>query len=159
MQTWEYLSMTARWGGEGGLLRPRSVDGNVLPDWEVGPRLEDYIRELGGQGWELISEWFDSNTATGTTWKYTWLWANEWEKMTIKDHTYEGMKGYFDYINQLGQDCWELVSAAPRSISVVDPDTHCYQQPVTRFGRWLLIFKRPTADHSCVTLGFKRPRQ
>jgi hypothetical protein len=161
MQAWDYLTVSARWGGVGNLLRPKMVNGNTLAEWEAGLPLGDYICGLGEQGWELVSEWYDpnSNTAAGVCWQYSWLWTDEaWQKVLIDGRTYEGMAGYFEYISQMGKDRWELVSAAPQSLSVADPNTQLYSTQAKYFGKWLLIFKRPT-DESSVTLRFKRLRQ
>lgn len=158
---WEYLTISARWGGSGNLLRPRSINGNTLPTWEEGPPLADYICELGKEGWELVSEWYDhnANTAAGVCWQYSWLWTDEaWQKVTIGNRTYEGMEGYFEYIGQMGKERWELVSAAPQSLSVADPNVQLYDSQAKYFGPWLLIFKKPV-DESAVNLRFKRPRQ
>jgi hypothetical protein len=97
MQAWDYLTVSARWGGVGNLLRPKMVNGNTLAEWEAGLPLGDYICGLGEQGWELVSEWYDpnSNTAAGVCWQYSWLWTDEaWQKVLIDGRTYEGMAGY-----------------------------------------------------------------
>jgi hypothetical protein len=155
MHAWDYLTVWATWGGTGNQLRPKAVNGKTLADWETGPPLTDYICGLGEQGWELISEWYDPNssTAAGVCWQYTWLWTDEtWHNVTIGNRTYEGMQGYFEYISHLGRDRWELVSAAPQTFTVADPnERHDHS------GQWLLIFKKPI-DESSVTLRFKRPR-
>ena len=59
MQKWEYLSLLARLVNED--WRPKYQNGTQLPDWENGPKVYDYLNQLGDAGWELVSETFDSD--------------------------------------------------------------------------------------------------
>ncbi len=34
-------------------LKPRSVDGTELPDWENGPGMLEYLKQKGAQGWHI----------------------------------------------------------------------------------------------------------
>lgn len=152
---WDYLTVSARWGGAGNLLRPHMVNGKALAEWATELPLSDYIRRLGEQGWELVSEWYDPNssTAAGVCWQYHWFWTDEkWQKLTVGDRTYEGTQGYYEYISMLGRDRWELVSAASQTFTVANPN-----ERLDHSGPWLLIFKKPV-DESSVTLRFKRPK-
>ena len=125
MQKWEYLSLAASWGGADNLLRVVMENGVPVPDWEKGPILHDYLNKCGEQGWELVTEWLLPTSAGSVKWQYYYLWAAEdWGAITIDGHDYKGFSEYFEYIGQLGRDRWELVTAAPQSLSVVDPDTH-----------------------------------
>jgi hypothetical protein len=50
MDGWEHLFVTAV--SHDGALRPWQVDGQELAGWEE-ILIEDYIRQVGEQGWEL----------------------------------------------------------------------------------------------------------
>ncbi len=48
---WEYMSVRFRdyrgW-------RPRSVDDRELPGWKEGPLIQEYLNQLGVEGWEMV---------------------------------------------------------------------------------------------------------
>jgi hypothetical protein len=50
MDAWEYLFVTAV--SHDGTLRPCQVNGQELAGWEQ-ITIQDYIRQVGEQGWEL----------------------------------------------------------------------------------------------------------
>ena len=54
MQKWEYRFVTCRYAETGG-WKPRSVNEEVLADWQSGPTMYAYANSLGEQGWELVS--------------------------------------------------------------------------------------------------------
>lgn len=35
-------------------FKPRFVDGQELPNWREGPEMVDYVKQLAGEGWQLI---------------------------------------------------------------------------------------------------------
>ena len=44
-----------------GTIKPRYIDGEQLPDWENGPAMDDYVRQLNDAGWQL-AERLSANT-------------------------------------------------------------------------------------------------
>lgn len=62
MQKWEYLSVIAEYPA--GLLdsktnyheyKPKFINGQEQKDWKRGSTIDEYMKNLGEQGWELIS--------------------------------------------------------------------------------------------------------
>jgi hypothetical protein len=50
---WEYLQVIPSYRKN--TLRPTWVNGQMLPNWTSGPEFFDYLRQLGDQGWELVT--------------------------------------------------------------------------------------------------------
>jgi hypothetical protein len=49
---WEYLFVSCEWGE---VWRPRYVNQQEQAEWEIGPTMDQFARQLGEQGWELVS--------------------------------------------------------------------------------------------------------
>jgi hypothetical protein len=41
-------------------IKPRFVDGREMPDWEDGPTMADYIKQLASEGW-AVAQRLDSD--------------------------------------------------------------------------------------------------
>ncbi len=52
MQRYEYRELVTDMQG---WTRVRYVDGHEQPDWQTGPRMVDYLNQLGAEGWDLVS--------------------------------------------------------------------------------------------------------
>ena len=53
MTKWEYLQVIPSYRKN--TLRPTWVNGEMLPDWASEPQFFDYLKQLGDQGWELVT--------------------------------------------------------------------------------------------------------
>lgn len=58
MQQWEYLFLATAVAG--GILRPYTVDGEELEHWRKSPPVNEYVKQLGEQGWEMINHAYPS---------------------------------------------------------------------------------------------------
>ncbi len=54
MQKWEYLHV-AFLPGKDKRLHLYTENEQQVRDWERGPVMHEYIRQLGDQGWELVT--------------------------------------------------------------------------------------------------------
>ena len=53
-QKWEYLTIeTAYVEGE---TKPSLINENKIKDWRKGPIMFDYMKKLGNDGWELVTQ-------------------------------------------------------------------------------------------------------
>jgi hypothetical protein len=147
MQKWEYMFASARFRND--QWRVEQIDGVQRSGWENGQTLRECLNELGGQGWELISQ--ERETVT-TKWKYNYVWVHgNWKKLEVTDaqgkkQTYESTEGIFRYINELGNRGWEAVSASAESGNARGDWR----------GEWLFVFKRSEHDKTII-LRLKRP--
>jgi hypothetical protein len=139
MVKWEYLSISAKYGGEPEELRVKRVDGKAIPNWESsGKPLYDYIKELGIQGWELVSEVHDTNLG-GAKWKYWGFWIDsDMKEIKIDNKVYKGWPGVIDLMNENGEKSWEMVTASPES------GVSAGGGPFATMGKlpWLFVFKQ-----------------
>jgi hypothetical protein len=55
MQKWEHLSVVFSTDGVGKTMWARFINNQELTDWKNGPTMQDYIRQLGEEGWELVT--------------------------------------------------------------------------------------------------------
>jgi hypothetical protein len=146
MQKWEYLSLVADLDSKH-YWHPKVIDGKEIENWEKGADLSQYIKQLGDEGWELISEHLD-NLVHYKQWEYMKIMPDrDWKEIKTPYGTcYEGIDGYFEYINDLGKKGWELASTTVESYFGGVSD------------RYILIFKRLRV-HKILRLRFKRPRE
>ena len=144
MQKWEYLFVTAYVAD--GNWHPRYLNAIEVQDWDKGQTLQEYINDVGNEGWELVSEYLDPNVSN-TKWVYSWVWADgEWKELkTSDDQKYRGMEGYVEFMNKMGQNGWELATTTVETI------LGGYR------GNWLLLFKHPI-ENAVMRLSFKRPK-
>lgn len=56
MQNWEYITFTAGYAGGDNLGIVKMYDDAELADWKQKSwTVKDALRDLGGQGWELVT--------------------------------------------------------------------------------------------------------
>lgn len=69
MTSWEYLFINACLVPEpgGGKWHARLVNNELLPDWENGPTLDSFIRQLEAEGWQLARKHPDSRLGRAST--------------------------------------------------------------------------------------------
>ena len=53
MDTWEYLFLSAY--PAGGTHKVTRLNGDTLANWQEGPSVYEYIEQMGGEGWEMVS--------------------------------------------------------------------------------------------------------
>ncbi len=69
MSSWEYLYVNACLipGPGGGEWHPHLVNNEPLPDWDLGPPLDTFIRQLEAQGWQLARKSPNTHSEWATT--------------------------------------------------------------------------------------------
>jgi hypothetical protein len=129
MSKWEYLSITARNANDD--WRPQFREGVELSNWEKGPKLHDYLNQLGNDGWELVSETFDQQVSK-------WLYGSVYID--------SGFKNWEAKMAAWSADGWELASASGwhDAGGYVNHFALFFQKPVYGSVR-RFIFKRPKA--------------
>ncbi len=56
MKKWEYVIIqAANTGGTENRLAAQIQNGQLIPKWQKGPDIFEYINDLGEQGWELVA--------------------------------------------------------------------------------------------------------
>jgi hypothetical protein len=82
MQKWEYLRIQLDFSG--GHFYVHFIGGEELTNWTQGPKVSEYLNNLGDQGWELIS---DNVIPVG--YDFTWLDRTHLDNTKRLEEVYE----------------------------------------------------------------------
>lgn len=55
MQKWEYKQFMITVAERNGRLLLYSINGQQPPNWSKGPTIDEYLSQLGTEGWELVA--------------------------------------------------------------------------------------------------------